>query len=70
MGAGTAGSVVASLLAKHSNSTVLLLEAGGQFGWFSKVPLMTTMQQKGLNDWGFMSVPQESSSEGLNELVS
>ncbi|XP_049304539.1 neither inactivation nor afterpotential protein G isoform X1 [Bactrocera dorsalis] len=68
VGAGTAGSVVASLLAKHSpTSTVLLIEAGDSFGLLSKIPLLTTFQQKGLNDWGFVSEPQVYSSRGLGE---
>ena len=71
VGAGTAGSVVASLLAKHSpTSTVLLIEAGDSFGLLSKIPLLTTFQQKGLNDWGFLSEPQVYSSRGLGEQVS
>lgn len=69
MGAGTAGSVVASLLAKHSNATVLLVEAGERFGLLSKIPLLTTFQQKGLNDWAFLSTPQKHSSKGLEEQV-
>ncbi|KAM7362882.1 neither inactivation nor afterpotential protein G isoform 2-T2 [Cochliomyia hominivorax] len=68
VGAGTAGSVVASLLSKHSNATVLLIEAGGHFGLLSKIPLLTTFQQKGLNDWSFLSTPQKHSSKGLEEL--
>ncbi|XP_037949799.1 neither inactivation nor afterpotential protein G [Teleopsis dalmanni] len=67
VGAGTAGSVVASLLAKYSNSTVLLVEAGDKFGFLSKIPLLTTLQQKGVNDWSFLSVPQKHSSRGLKE---
>ncbi|XP_067644776.1 neither inactivation nor afterpotential protein G [Eurosta solidaginis] len=68
VGAGTAGSVVASLLAKHSpKSSVLLIEAGDRFGLLSKIPLLATFQQKGLNDWGFHSEPQLHSSRGLEE---
>uniref|UniRef100_W8C2E1 Neither inactivation nor afterpotential protein G n=1 Tax=Ceratitis capitata TaxID=7213 RepID=W8C2E1_CERCA len=68
VGAGTAGSVVASLLTKHSpSSSVLLIEAGESFGVLSKIPLLATFQQKGLNDWGFLSEPQVYSSRGLVE---
>ncbi|KAI8129862.1 Neither inactivation nor afterpotential protein G [Lucilia cuprina] len=67
VGAGTAGSVVASLLSKHSNATVLLIEAGDRFGLLSKIPLFTTFQQKGLNDWSFLTTSQKHSSKGLEE---
>ncbi|KAH8346750.1 hypothetical protein KR084_009915, partial [Drosophila pseudotakahashii] len=67
VGAGTGGSTLTSLLAKHSNGSVLLVEAGGQFGLLSRIPLLTTFQQKGINDWSFLSVPQKHSSKGLIE---
>uniref|UniRef100_A0A6P4EJC2 Neither inactivation nor afterpotential protein G n=1 Tax=Drosophila rhopaloa TaxID=1041015 RepID=A0A6P4EJC2_DRORH len=67
VGAGTGGSTLTSLLAKHSNGSVLLIEAGGQFGLLSRIPLLTTFQQKGINDWSFLSVPQKHSSRGLIE---
>ncbi|XP_017062225.1 neither inactivation nor afterpotential protein G [Drosophila ficusphila] len=65
VGAGTGGTTLTSLLAKHSNGSVLLIEAGGQFGLLSRIPLLTTFQQKGINDWSFLSVPQKHSSKGL-----
>ncbi|XP_030572132.1 neither inactivation nor afterpotential protein G [Drosophila novamexicana] len=67
VGAGTAGSTLTSLLTKHSNGSVLLIEAGGSFGFLSRIPLLTTFQQKGTNDWSFLSVPQKHSSKGLIE---
>ncbi|XP_002000124.2 neither inactivation nor afterpotential protein G [Drosophila mojavensis] len=67
VGAGTAGSTLSSLLAKHSNGSILLIEAGGSFGYFSRIPLLATFQQKGINDWSFLSVPQKYSSKGLIE---
>ncbi|XP_073819330.1 neither inactivation nor afterpotential protein G isoform X2 [Musca autumnalis] len=67
VGAGTSGSVIASILAKHGNATVLLVEAGAKFGILSKIPLLTTFQQKGINDWGFLSTPQLYSSKGLED---
>ncbi|KAL9873155.1 neither inactivation nor afterpotential protein G isoform 2-T3 [Glossina fuscipes fuscipes] len=65
VGAGSAGCVVASLLSKYSNATVLLVEAGSSFGFLSKIPLLTTFQQKGLNDWNFVTVTQKYSSKSL-----
>jgi len=67
VGGGTGGSTLTSLLAKNSNGSVLLIEAGGQFGLLSRIPLLTTFQQKGINDWSFLSVPQKHSSRGLIE---
>ncbi|XP_055852271.1 neither inactivation nor afterpotential protein G [Episyrphus balteatus] len=67
VGGGTAGSVLATLLTKHSNSTVLLLEAGDKFGFISKIPLLATVLQKSVNDWSFLSVPQRYSSKGLHD---
>ncbi|ALC46368.1 ninaG, partial [Drosophila busckii] len=65
VGAGTAGATLTSLLSKHSNGSVLLIEAGGSFGFLSRIPLLTTFQQKGINDWSFLSAPQKYSSKGL-----
>ncbi|KAH8414084.1 hypothetical protein KR222_005957, partial [Zaprionus bogoriensis] len=67
VGAGTGGSTLAALLTKHSNGSVLLIEAGGPFGLLSRIPLLTTFQQKGINDWSFLSVPQKHSAKGLIE---
>lgn len=67
VGAGTGGSTLTGLLTKYSNGSVLLVEAGGSFGFLSRIPLLTTFQQKGLNDWSFLSVPQKFSSKGLIE---
>ncbi|XP_060650783.1 neither inactivation nor afterpotential protein G [Drosophila nasuta] len=67
VGAGTAGSTLASLLVKHTNGSVLLIEAGGSFGYLSRIPILTTFQQKGINDWSFLSMPQKHSSRGLIE---
>lgn len=69
VGAGSAGSVVATLLAKHSNASVLLVEAGDRFGMLSKIPLLATFQQKGINDWSYLSTPQLHSSKGLENEV-
>jgi FlaA1/EpsC-like NDP-sugar epimerase len=40
IGAGTAGSVLSYKLTKHSNYTVLLIEAGGVFNGLSIVPIL------------------------------
>jgi len=40
VGGGTGGSTLTSLLAKHSNGSVLLVEAGGQFGPLNPWPTL------------------------------
>lgn len=69
MGGGTAGCVLAARLSEDPTQTVLLVEAGDQFGYASKVPIMPTILQRGANDWSFMTEPQKYSSFGLNEKV-
>lgn len=66
--AGTAGSVLSYELSKHSNYSVLLIEAGGIFnGLSSVVPIMSTLMQGTGMDWSFKSVPQKYSSRGLSD---
>ena len=65
IGSGTAGSVLSYELSKHSNYTILLIEAGGVFNGLSSVPIMSTLIQGTEMDWGFKTVPQKYSSRGL-----
>ncbi|KZC13943.1 Neither inactivation nor afterpotential protein G [Dufourea novaeangliae] len=65
VGAGTAGCVVASRLSEESNRTVLLIEAGGYFGWVSSVPLLSPMTQGTEFDWSYSTEPQKFSSKGF-----
>lgn len=65
IGAGTAGSVLSYKLSKHSNYTILLIEAGGIFNGLSTVPIASTLMQGTEMDWRFKSVPQKHSSRGL-----
>jgi len=65
IGGGTAGSVMAYELSKHSNYSVLLIEAGGVFSGLSIVPIASTLMQGTQMDWTFKSVPQSFSSRGL-----
>lgn len=69
MGAGTAGCVLASRLSENPNSTVLLVEAGGQFNWFSSVPLAAPVLFNSQVDWAFKTEPQWYSSKGFHEHV-
>nr|XP_003705892.1 PREDICTED: neither inactivation nor afterpotential protein G [Megachile rotundata] len=65
VGAGTAGCVVASRLSEALNVTVLLVEAGGYFGWVSSVPILAPMMQGTEVDWSYSTEPQMFSSRGL-----
>uniref|UniRef100_A0A1B0D8F4 Glucose-methanol-choline oxidoreductase N-terminal domain-containing protein n=1 Tax=Phlebotomus papatasi TaxID=29031 RepID=A0A1B0D8F4_PHLPP len=66
VGGGTAGIIVAHEIALHSNFSVLLVEAGGQFGWLSTIPLAATLLQGSSVDWAFKTVPQENVARGLH----
>ncbi|KAL7034185.1 hypothetical protein ACKWTF_007881 [Chironomus riparius] len=65
IGSGTSGSVLAYELSKHSNYTVLLIEAGGIFNGLSIIPILSTMMQGTEMDWQLKSAPQLYSSRGL-----
>ncbi|XP_031838816.1 neither inactivation nor afterpotential protein G [Nomia melanderi] len=65
VGAGTSGCVIASRLSEISNVTVLLVEAGGYFGWVSSVPLLSPMTQGTEFDWSYLTEPQKFSSKGF-----
>ncbi|CAD1477550.1 unnamed protein product [Heterotrigona itama] len=65
VGAGTAGCVVASRLSEISNVTVLLVEAGGHFGWVSSVPILAPFMQRTDVDWSYSTEPQRFSSKGF-----
>lgn len=69
VGAGTSGCVIASRLSEMSNVSVLLVEAGGHFGWLSTMPLLAPMMQGTEVDWAYKTEPQAFSSRGLNEYV-
>ncbi|XP_029659073.1 neither inactivation nor afterpotential protein G [Formica exsecta] len=66
VGAGTSGCVIASRLSEMSNVTVLLVEAGGYFGWTSVIPLLAPMMQGTEVDWAYKTEPQVFSSRGFN----
>ncbi|XP_029053099.1 neither inactivation nor afterpotential protein G isoform X1 [Osmia bicornis bicornis] len=65
VGAGTAGCVVALRLSEALNVTVLLVEAGGYFGWVSSVPILAPVMQGTEVDWSFSTEPQMFSSRGF-----
>lgn len=57
--------MLASRLSEMSNATVLLIEAGGYFGWISSVPILAPMQQGTEVDWSYKTEPQKFSSRGF-----
>ncbi|XP_043670970.1 neither inactivation nor afterpotential protein G [Vespula pensylvanica] len=65
VGAGTTGCVIASRLSDLSNTTVLLVEAGGYFNWMSVMPLMAPLMQGSSLDWAYKTETQKFSSLGL-----
>ncbi|XP_015784655.1 uncharacterized protein LOC107362155 [Tetranychus urticae] len=66
VGAGAAGSTVAARLTEDPNIRVLVIEAGGKENNFNVIPLFAFLQQKTPIDWGYYSVPQTRSAQGLN----
>lgn len=50
----------------NNNFTVLLIEAGNQFGMLSTIPLLSTMmQQSPAVDWCFISAKQKYAFKGM-----
>ncbi|KAG1683723.1 Glucose dehydrogenase [FAD, quinone] [Nymphon striatum] len=65
IGAGSAGSVVASRLSEDPSISVLLLEAGGHETLLSRIPVLAADLQRSYMDWKFKTVPQEHACYGL-----
>lgn len=69
VGAGSAGSVVASRLSEDPDVSVLLIEAGGDYTTNDSyhVPLQFFELQKTKADWEYYTVPQKESHLGMFE---
>ncbi|XP_031357415.1 glucose dehydrogenase [FAD, quinone]-like [Photinus pyralis] len=66
VGAGSAGAVIASRLSEDASRNVLVLEAGGYSNNFSDVPAMLAyLNGLGEYNWGYLSVPQNTSCLAL-----
>ncbi|OWF37635.1 glucose dehydrogenase [FAD, quinone]-like [Mizuhopecten yessoensis] len=69
VGAGSAGSVLATRLSEDTGSTVLVLEAGntGENNWFINVPLVSALTQKSNEDWNYQTEPQQHAAFAMKE---
>ncbi|XP_037037098.1 glucose dehydrogenase [FAD, quinone] isoform X3 [Bradysia coprophila] len=65
VGAGSAGSVVASRLSENENWKVLLLEAGGDPPIESEIPLLFFTNQNTTNDWGYFTEKSKNACLGM-----
>lgn len=61
--------MLASRLSEIPNTSVLLIEAGEYFNWFSIVPLTAPMMQKTPVDWSYKTETQFYSSRALKNSV-
>jgi choline dehydrogenase-like flavoprotein len=67
VGAGSAGSVVATRLSEVADWKVLLLEAGGEEDDFNNIPAMFMYLQFSEMNWGYYSTPQTSCCQGMKD---
>uniref|UniRef100_A0A1Y1L2I8 Glucose-methanol-choline oxidoreductase N-terminal domain-containing protein n=1 Tax=Photinus pyralis TaxID=7054 RepID=A0A1Y1L2I8_PHOPY len=67
VGAGSAGSVVASRLSENANWKVLLIEAGGYPSSASEVPLTGFHSLRGVEDWNYEVERSSTACAGLHE---
>jgi len=64
VGAGSAGTILATRLSEDGDS-VLLLEAGGIAPPFLDIPLLAPMIQRTAYDWQYVTVSQKYACKGL-----
>ncbi|GIY85359.1 glucose dehydrogenase [Caerostris extrusa] len=67
MGAGSAGSVVASRLSEDECVKVLLLEAGGKVYPVTEIPALTFLSTSTDMDWQYKTVPQARAAGGYED---
>ncbi|KAG8222607.1 hypothetical protein J437_LFUL002600 [Ladona fulva] len=67
IGAGTAGSALASRLSEISNWNILLLEAGGDETLLSDIPVLFPALQGSQMDWGFKTQPSDRYCLGMED---
>ena len=69
MGGGSAGAIVASRLSENPNTSVLLIEAGGEKWDVLSIPLLGIFFQLSPFDWQYETVPQKHACFGLKNNV-
>ncbi|KAG1714446.1 Glucose dehydrogenase [FAD, quinone] [Nymphon striatum] len=69
VGAGSAGSVVASRLSEDPRITVLLIEAGPEENILTRVPALATAITSTRRDWDFKTVPQKTTQITADERI-
>lgn len=70
VGAGSAGSILASRLSENASIRVLVLEAGGIPSPILGLPVISFgLNNKKSYDWAHRTVPQREAARGLNDRV-
>jgi choline dehydrogenase-like flavoprotein len=69
VGAGSAGSVLATRLSEVPDWSVLLLEAGGEEDDFNAIPGMFPYLQFSEMNWGYFTTPQTNCCLGKDETL-
>uniref|UniRef100_A0A023F5C8 Putative glucose dehydrogenase acceptor-like protein n=1 Tax=Triatoma infestans TaxID=30076 RepID=A0A023F5C8_TRIIF len=67
VGAGSAGSVVASRLSEHKEWSVLLLEAGGHESEITDVPILSLYLHGSRYDWKYKTEPSNTACQAMKE---
>jgi len=66
VGAGSAGAALATRLTEDPSLRILLLEAGQSEDFMSEIPSYAAYLQRGIQDWHFISTPQENAYLALS----
>lgn len=69
MGAGSAGSILASRLSEDGDK-ILLIEAGGMPSSLINIPIISPALQESIYDWRYVTTPQAHACKGLINNVS
>lgn len=64
VGAGSAGSILATRLL-NSGAKVLLIEAGGDPGYFFNIPVIAPLLMNTAYDWKYKTISQKYACKGL-----
>ncbi|KAI7815416.1 glucose dehydrogenase, partial [Rhyzopertha dominica] len=63
VGAGSAGCVLANVLSANGTWNILVIEAGGEPALITEIPSTFLLVQATDNNWGYLSIPQNSSCQ-------